>query len=218
MSGPIAILAFGSLLDNPGAELEPLIVKRQPVQTPFRVEFARRSRTRAGAPTLVPVSCEGIGAFVQAQLLVLEPEVSVEQAIDMLYRRDRHLRNSSIRYDDAKARQSKNGVRIDRLEGFAGMEVVLYAALPANLSWVLDPKLDSWVKAERLADLAIKSVTPQTYQGDRDGIVYLERAIANGIETPLTAPYRKAILRKTGATTLAEAREVALRWHQEGKP
>jgi hypothetical protein len=217
MSGPIAILAYGSLLDDPGAELEPLIAERQPARTPFRVEFARSSQKRAGAPTLVPVFCEGIGAFVQAQLLVLKHEVSVEQATDMLYRREIHRVGSNQPYDDEKARQSKDGMRIERLEGYAGLDVVLYASLPANLEWICNPRLSSYDKAQRLAELAIKSVTLDTYKKNIDGIYYLEKAIAHGINTPLTALYREAILRKTGTSTLVEARKVALQWNQEEK-
>ena len=52
----IAILAYGSLIDEPGEELENCIVNRLgPILTPFKVEYARSSRTRGGAPTLVPV-------------------------------------------------------------------------------------------------------------------------------------------------------------------
>ena len=217
MSPQLAILAYGSLIDHPGAEIAPHIAEWRGELTPFRVEFARSSRTRAGAPTLVPVFCEDVGAPVHAQLLVLNAGVSVEQATDMLYRREIHQVGSVKHYDDVKARQSKDRVRVERLEGFAGLDVVLYASLPINLEWVCDPNLDLQGKAECLADLAIQSVTPQTYQKNKDGIVYLQQAIANGIETPLTQPYREAILRKSGATTLDEAREVALRGHQEKK-
>lgn len=38
----VGILAFGSLIDDPGKELAPVIVMRKPnVLTPFGVEFAR---------------------------------------------------------------------------------------------------------------------------------------------------------------------------------
>ena len=67
----IGILAYGSLGDDPGAEIGSLVAERiGGVRTPFRVEFARQSRTRGGAPTLVPVS-EG-GASVEAKVLVLK--------------------------------------------------------------------------------------------------------------------------------------------------
>jgi hypothetical protein len=50
----IGIVAFGSLIDNPGREIEAALVGRKlNVRTPFGVEFARSSTKRGGAPTLV---------------------------------------------------------------------------------------------------------------------------------------------------------------------
>lgn len=83
----IGILAYGSLIDDPGGEIEPYIIKRIEIETPFPVEFARSSRTRDGAPTLVPVS-QG-GSTVHAVILVLDREVSESQARDVLWRRER---------------------------------------------------------------------------------------------------------------------------------
>jgi hypothetical protein len=58
----VGILAFGSIADKPGTELAAATTRRIEVETPFAVEFARSSRTRAGAPTLVPVSEGGAHA------------------------------------------------------------------------------------------------------------------------------------------------------------
>lgn len=56
----IAILAYGSLIEDPGKELQPLISERiEDVETPFSIEFARSSRSRDGGPTLVPVEVGG---------------------------------------------------------------------------------------------------------------------------------------------------------------
>ena len=51
----VGILAYGSLIDDLGPDLTPLKVG-PPVKTttPFCVEFARSSRSRDDAPTLVP--------------------------------------------------------------------------------------------------------------------------------------------------------------------
>lgn len=57
----LGILAYGSLIAGPGAELQPLVVDSKAVDTPFEVEYARSSTKRAGAPTLVPVP-DGKGA------------------------------------------------------------------------------------------------------------------------------------------------------------
>jgi len=68
----IGILAYGSLITHPGQEIESVLDHVIPdVMTPFPVEYARRSRSRAGAPTLVPVSA-GCGTPVNAVVLVLK--------------------------------------------------------------------------------------------------------------------------------------------------
>ena len=83
----IGILAYGSLIDDPGEELAQRIIHRiEDAKTPFRVEFARSSLSREGAPTLVPV--EAGGAQVKATVLVLDDAVALEDARDMLYRRE----------------------------------------------------------------------------------------------------------------------------------
>ena len=85
MTTSVGILAFGSLIDIPGAEIEKAVVGRKlNVHTPFGVEFARSSTKRGGAPTLVPL--EQSGASVLAQILLLN--VSEQDAKDRLWRRD----------------------------------------------------------------------------------------------------------------------------------
>jgi hypothetical protein len=81
------ILAYGSLIDDPGPELGPAIASTlENVETPFSVEYARSSQSRGGAPTLVPVSIGG--AKVAAVIQLLNDNVSVEQASDWLWRRE----------------------------------------------------------------------------------------------------------------------------------
>ena len=68
----IAILAFGSLIEDPGDELDERIRDRvEGVETPFSIEFARSSGTRGGGPTLIPV--EDGGSPVDAMLLGARP-------------------------------------------------------------------------------------------------------------------------------------------------
>ena len=63
-------------------------------------------------------------------------------------------------------------------------------------------------KAARLAQLAVDSVTPETFRENRDGIYYLMDAIRRGIHTPLIEPYKEAILRLAGdAPNLEEVRQ-----------
>jgi len=73
----IGILAFGSLIHDPGLELEPKIGMRIRTPTPFPVEYARFSAKRAGGPTLVRHES---GSPVSAEILVLDDEVTADQA------------------------------------------------------------------------------------------------------------------------------------------
>ncbi len=85
MRRSIGILAFGSLINDPGAEIEASIVGRKlNIRTPFNVEFARSSMGRGGAPTLVPVRRGG--SPVSGQILLLN--VSEKEAKDRLWRRE----------------------------------------------------------------------------------------------------------------------------------
>jgi len=208
MSHHLAILAYGSLVACPGAELEPVIEDRQPVQTPFAVEYARCSRSRCGAPTLVKVEKPGTGGPVQAQLLLLHDGITVEAARDILYRRETHqVGELNKKYDATRAQLTSNAVRIEQLKDVAGVQVVLYTGLLANLEFIFDAALPPEDKAERLAQLAVKSVTRTTFEACTDGIRCLADAIGNGIRTPLTEPYRRAVLRLANdAPDLEEAR------------
>ena len=100
------------------------VTRRIEVETPFAVEFARSSRTRDGAPTLVPVS-EG-GAHVPAVLLVLDDSVTVADARAMLYRRE------TGRLNDTSA--GSRAAWIAELAGFAGTSTCLYTALQRTSS------------------------------------------------------------------------------------
>ena len=77
----IAILAFGSLIEDPGKELHPHIREHiEGIKTPFSIEFARSSSSRGGGPTLVPVNHGG--SPVNAVLLALNPAVGISEARD----------------------------------------------------------------------------------------------------------------------------------------
>ena len=49
MTNSIGILAYGSLIQEPGCEIAPAIVRRISCRTPFKVEYARKSNSRNGA-------------------------------------------------------------------------------------------------------------------------------------------------------------------------
>jgi hypothetical protein len=204
----LGILAYGSLIAEPGKELEQHIVGRIKTQTPFEVELARSSKRRAGAPTLVPVP-DGKGCQVQAYILVLDNEVAVEEACNILYRREINcVGEKSVIYNDERQRSRQDkAVVIEKLHDFEGVELVLYTSLPPNIDILNDDSASPAEKASELAHLAKQSVTKETFCCQRDGIRYLADAICHGIQTLLTEPYRQAVLRLVGdAPDLEEAR------------
>jgi cation transport regulator ChaC len=187
----IGILAYGSLIDNPGAELQAVISEiRKDVPTPFKVEYARASKTRDGGPTLVPLDT---GGQVRAALLVLKPAVTILQATDMLYRREIGRVGSSKSYTPTTG---PNGVHVKRLANALGVATVLYTSIPGNIT-PLTPK--------ELARRAIESARGAAGADQQDGISYLRRAIEIGIETPMTPDYVKEILEITGTEGLQAA-------------
>jgi hypothetical protein len=190
----VGILAYGSLNGDPGQEIRPLIAgKVTGVKTLFAVEFARKSRTRGGAPTLVPVSTGG--ASVEATVLALEDHVSEVEATDMIWRRETRQVGSGKRYA-APTSPGEDTVLVRRLEDFEGLDVVLYAEIGANIA---DPS------PRKLAKLAIRSAGSEAGRQRKDGITYLISAKKNGIETPLMPEYEREILRLTGTVTLEQA-------------
>lgn len=190
----IGILAYGSLLEEPGNEIAPLVVERIPgVETPFQIEFFRSSPTRGGAPTVVPVKSGG--ATVRGTVLVLDNRVSIEDARDMLWRRETRREDTGQRYQ-RPADPDPNKMIAEELPNFAGVAVVLYARFGPTLS---DPTPD------QLAELAIKSAMSEAGKRGRDGISYLISLKRQGIVTPLTPAYEEAVLKMTGAVSLDEA-------------
>jgi len=186
----VGILAFGSIADEPGTEMAAAIIGRIEIETPFAVEFARSSRTRDGAPTLVPVS-EG-GAHVPALVLVLDDFVTVADARAMLYRRE------TGRLHDMSA--GPRAAWIAELAGFAGLSTCLYTALQANIRPLT---------AEKLAELALCSAAAAAGAERRDGVSYLQQQKRRGLVTPLMSPYEETVLARTGARDLDGAWERA---------
>lgn len=185
----VGILAFGSLLDEPGAELEARIARRvEGIETPFAVEFARSSHTRDGAPTLVPVSVGG--APLAAAVLVLEDAVDDQLARELLYRRETWRVGKRI---------AEPAAHVDWIRGlspFAGLRLCLYTALEANIQPLT---------VARLADLALRSAAGAAGDRRRDGISYLEEQKRRGLMTPLMPGYEAAVLTRTGARDLRDA-------------
>ncbi|NOX24290.1 MAG: hypothetical protein GXP36_14525 [Actinobacteria bacterium] len=190
----IGVLAYGSLIGDPGQELAAvtqLIIDNVP--TPFGIEYARSSRGRGGAPTLIPVDTGG--ASVRGKVLVLDEEVTPAAARDMLWRRETNRVGSEKGYVPPSP-ITPNTVVVTEHPGLADVELVLATKIGANFAPLT---------AQKLADLAIESVRTDAGPRRRDGISYLHNNIAAGIITPLTADYEAAILQHTGTTSLRDA-------------
>lgn len=193
--GPPGVLAYGSLLSDPGEELGGLLAGRiEDVKTPFLVEFAHACSCRDHAPTLAPVTWGG--ASVTGAILTTDPCVSDEAVREALWRRE----TRSMRRDDEVEPKPKNRVvrRARPLGREYGLRAVFYAHLEPNVE---DRSPD------RLAELAIQSARSEAGRRGEDGIAYLIGVRSHGISTPLLEPYERAILARTGADTLGEARE-----------
>ena len=192
----IGIIAFGSLIDDPGEELEPFIIKKiKNVDTPFKIEYGRKSSKRGNAPTLIPTS-KG-GQIVKATLLVLSNELELWEAKNLLYRRELNKVGTDIKYRDRKNPNS-NQLVIEEHRNVKHVDVALTANFGCNL-----PE----ISPEILADLAIESFNSNVVENGRDGISYLNNNIANGIITPMTEEYENAILQKMDANSLTEILE-----------
>jgi hypothetical protein len=185
----VGILAYGSLMGDPGKEIKAATIETiEGVRTPFNVEFARSSIGRGGAPTLVPVKS---GLPVSAQVLVLN--VCESEAADRLWRREVGKVASGQHYTAPKI-IGPNSVIVQRLGNFAGVGIVLYTEIAANI----EP-----LNAERLACLAVESVSKA--KAGRDGISYLVAAKRYGITTALSPDYEVEILRIIGCDSLEAA-------------
>jgi hypothetical protein len=194
----IGILAFGSLINDPGPELEATIVMRLRTPTPFPVEYGRYSgKTRGGAPTLVPHTA---GGAVEAEILVLDDAVSASDAADMLWRRETRKVGSRDRYTEGV---SANSVLVKHITDSPCVSDVLYTDFHPG------GKLDR-LSVEELGTRAIQSV--KTAAEGKDGITYLMANMAAGIRTPLTPAYEAEILRQTNTQSL----EAALRAVKSG--
>ncbi|HXR75384.1 MAG TPA: N-6 DNA methylase [Bryobacteraceae bacterium] len=191
----VGVLAYGSLIHDPGSELESKIEMRIKTATPFPVEYGRLSgKTRGGAPTLVP---HPSGGPVSAEVFILADCVTPEEAADMVWRRETRKVGMSEKYAEGNGADS---VLVRRTDASPWVETLLYTDFhPAGK--IAEPD------AEDLATRAIASVS--SAKKDMDGISYLMNAIESGIETKITAKYLDAILKRTASSSLREALDKA---------
>lgn len=193
----IGILAFGSLIDDPGEEIKELEIKRIDCETPFKVEFARLSTSRGDAPTLVPVQNNAKGKKVKSKLIVVRESTSLDELKSILWRRECHITDKEKVFKSPQKPTPKN-VLIGELENFYNVQKVIYTTfLPQEEYNGLIP--------DKLADFAINSILTKAGRDKKDGVRYLLSAIESGIETEYSKEYRASILRKTGTSSLNEA-------------
>lgn len=186
----IGILAYGSLIADPGIEIKPLIACRIDTLTPFPVEYARYSATRGGGPTAVPHSS---GKPVKAEVLVLVDGVTLTEPRNLLWRRETRIERSNTTY---RKSGRPNAVVVRDLRGVCGLEYVVYTDFNRK-GKIATPHPSS------LADAAVRSVGEAA--PGRDGISYLIGLLAAGIQTELTSRYVAEVLSRTGASDLAGA-------------
>lgn len=192
-SQKIGILAFGSLIDDPGEELLNVIAERKvDVVTPFNIEYGRKSSKRGNAPTLIPVT--NGGQKVKATLLILKEEINLEEVKNRLYRRETNNVGTSKTYTERK-NPTPNQLVIQEHSDINDVQVYLTANYGCNLAEITP---------DILADLAIESFKSNEVEEGRDGISYLKNNIDNKIITPLTEEYRNEILKKMKAKNLKE--------------
>jgi len=177
----LGIYGYGSLLKDAGEKIEPRVIDRIPISSPWPIEYARRSNLWGGGPTL---ALHQTGGKVQGQILVL----SVQS--DALSHVREWLREREGNPPLAWIKEMELG----------GFNRVLYCDLEPTLS-------EADIKPDSLARFAIESVR---IKPDKNGIRYLRRNIEQTVITPLTYAYRDAILRQCGAKNLLEAEKVLL--------
>lgn len=191
----VGILAFGSLIMDPGEEIAPKITKRIKCTTPFGVEYGRYSgETRGGAPTLVP---HRNGGPVNAVILVLDDSITEDVARDMLWRRERRKTGTREKYFKG---ENPGSVLVSSLTETNCVKTVFFTDFNPS-GKISNPE------AAVLAREAIASVK-KAGEG-KDGITYLMNNIAAGIETTLTRAYHDEILKQTKTHSLVEALEWA---------
>ena len=186
----IGILAYGSLIGDPGTEIGPLIERRIPTITSFPVEYARLSGTRGGSPTVVPHTS---GQPVKAEVLVFSDSVHIDEARNLLWRRETRKVGSGRVYPEGT---SPNAVVVRDEPSFCEVGHVLYTDFHSG-GKLKDPD------PRQLAEAAINSVSEAP--PGMDGISYLMSLINAGVETALTQCYMEEVLILTGAASLSDA-------------
>ena len=190
--GHLGILAYGSLIDDPGDEIAAATSYRRKMTTPFSIEFGRSSGTRSARRL-------GAGLFGQS---ARQRRVIGAQGLGIGRRRRQHALAARDQETDNTKRYIRpkqpgpNNVLVESVK--IGGVTILYTDF-ADAGKLKSPT------AKQLAEFAVTSAGDRRVPDGRDGISYLISAKKAGIRTPLMPDYEKEILRITGAATLEEA-------------
>ena len=195
----LGILAFGSLIDNPGHEISKIEIDRIDCETPFKIEFARVSTSRDNAPTLIPILDNSKGRKTKATIILINEDFELDEVKSILWRRECHKTNKSEVYREPLKPTHKH-VLIKELDNFYNVSKVLF-------TYFLPQPIFSELNPDKLADLAIESILSKAGKNEKDGIRYLNAAIKSGIKTEYSNEYEKSILIKTDTSSLSEAIE-----------
>jgi hypothetical protein len=188
----VGILAYGSLIEDPGAEIEAARLRTESnVRTPFKIEFARKSQTRGYGPTLVPVAVGG--DHVLAHIIILKEGISESEACDLVWRRETRQIGSGKRYVPSD-HPGENTTVVKRAGKMQSIDTVLYTHIAANIQPLT---------AQELARLAVESVGKA--EPGMDGITYVMDALGRGLKTPLSHAYEAEVKRLAGVHSLEDA-------------
>jgi hypothetical protein len=133
------------------------------------------------------------GAPVDGEILVLDDAVSLDEARNMLWRRERRIEGTGKTYEEGNG---KNNVLVREWADSPWVEHVLYT----------DFHPEGKVASPRAADLAMNAIqSVKAAKPGMDGITYLKDNLAFGIKTELTADYEAEILKQTETNSLDEA-------------
>lgn len=218
----VGILAYGSLISNPGCEINMhRIGTIYNVTTPFPVEFARKSNKRNSAPTLVPFKD---GGQVKGQIFVMN--LCLEEAANVLYRREIN-KVCKLKHTYDKDKRGISEINSKKIKWKSEKDSNVYVKKLASacewpelasacewpeyvlVTWIDDNMKFDGIKKNRnryadiLACRAIISV-PEA-ERCRDGINYLNDAQGNGIDTVLSDAYKRQVLELTGSKCLYQA-------------
>lgn len=199
MNYKIGILAFGSLIDNPGKEISDIEIDRINCKTPFKVEFARISTSRNNAPTLIPILDDSKGEKTNATIIVIDERTDLNTAKSMLWRRECHKTDKSKMYKK-HSKPTQKHVLIGEIDNFCNVNKVLY-------TYFLHQPVFNELTPDKLAEFAIESILSEAGKNEKDGIRYLFSAKMSGIKTEYSEEYEKLILNKTSTKSLNEAIE-----------